>query len=84
MFCAQPEHVIVSLTACVCIRFQHECWEQKVLVLGHEGAQTEEQMPYLSCIWPHVLVVQFWAGQLCETHRARSSTQGSIGGRISK
>ncbi len=27
------------------------------MVLGQEGAQTEEQMPYLGCIWPHVLVV---------------------------
>ena len=60
-FCVQPEHVLVSLTTFVYI-FQTRVLsnKKKVLVLGHEGAQTEEQMPYLSCIWPHVLVVQFW------------------------
>ena len=69
----------------VLFMFQTRVLNKKVLVLGHEGAQTEEQMPYLGCIYSHLPVLHFvGADQLCASHRARSSTQGSIGERISK
>ncbi|MFM7984287.1 MAG: hypothetical protein ACKPKO_33685, partial [Candidatus Fonsibacter sp.] len=52
-----PEHDLDFVTGLVYM-FANASAE-KVLVFGHEGAQTEERMPYFSCIWPHVLVASF-------------------------
>ena len=52
--CQAPCSLWSCFGCCVPVSYQ-------VLAIEHEGAQGEEQMPYLQCKWPHLLAIQFWS-----------------------
>ena len=76
------DHVLVSLTVlCIC---SNTSIEKQGLGLGargrsDRGADAVFELYLATCTCGAIL----GAGQLCETHRAGNTTQGSIGRRIS-